>query len=213
MKIDLLLFDVDGTILDSSDDLVLAANLTLAKAGHPKQTKEEIMSYVGFGFDVFMSHLCKKAQGQVADTIKTDFVCFLEKQKDTNVFIFDGVKETLDFFKDKKKGVITNRSQAFAVSTLKNIGLYDLFDLVSGVTVPEKIKPNPFSIEYVLGVLGIQKDRVLMIGDMIVDIQAGKKAGVSTCAVSYGLGTREDLLAQRPSFLIDDIRELMCLVQ
>ena len=208
MKIDLLLFDIDGTILDSSEDIVEAANITLEKFGYNKQTKSQIIGCVGNGLDAFMGCMVKKATPALLKKFQITFSQVLEYQNDKNAIVYDGVKDVLSFFKHKKKGIITNRSHSFVMSTLKNTGLCKFFDFISGVDVKEKVKPSPLAIENALKFFKIKKNKTMMIGDMNIDIQAGKNAGVYTCAVSYGLGSKKDLLKEKPDFFIDNIMEL-----
>ncbi|MDD4203069.1 MAG: HAD-IA family hydrolase [Candidatus Omnitrophica bacterium] len=208
MNIDLLLFDIDGTILDSSEDIAMAANITLEKFGYEKQSKSQIIGCVGNGIDAFMGCMVKHATPACLEKLKSAFSQALEDQKDRNAIIYDGVREVLTFFKHKKKGVVTNRSHGFVMSTLKNTGLYQFFDFVSGVDAIEKVKPSPLAIENALEFFKIKKNKAMMIGDMDIDIQSGKNAGVYTCAVSYGLGSKEDLLLEKPDFFIDNIMEL-----
>ena len=207
-KIELILFDIDGTLIDSSDDIVCATNATLNELGLKEVSKEQIISFVGKGFEIFMKNLISDKDPKFFINAKKLFSKNWNKQCSKKAKVFDGAFEILEHFSDKIKGIVTNRRKEFAVMSLKSIGIYDKFQYVNGGDSFEELKPHPAAIEKALKAFSIDKQQAVIVGDMDVDIKAGKNAGILTCAVSYGLEEPEILRKLKPDYMVDTLLEL-----
>ena len=166
------------------------------------------MSFVGYGFTNFMKSIFPTQDQKYFIKAKELFASKWHEQCDKKAILFDGVLETLEHFSDKIKGIVTNRRKQFAIMSLKNTGLYEKFQYISGADTLEEVKPNPGSIEKALDIFQIKKEEAVIIGDMDVDIEAGKNAGILTCAVTYGLQKQDFLKELMPDFMIDSLLEL-----
>ena len=207
-EVDLIIFDLDGTLVDSCESIASAVNDMLRKLNLREKTKEEIRSYIGTG----VIELIKKSLGDDhADLLDKGFSIFDEYYKNhpaENSKLYPGVKDILEYFKNKIKLIITNRNIESAKIVLKEFGIYDYFKSITGGDDPSCAKPNSCPLDNAISKLDINKDRVIIVGDMDIDVLAGKAAGIATCAVTYGIGKKEDIVKINPDYLIDNISKL-----
>lgn len=212
INVDLMIFDVDGTLIDSKKDIVTAVNFTLKSLGLPEKGFDEIVSYIGLGVD----YLIKKSMGEENKSL---FVRALPIFKDyyrnhsaDYTRPYPGIVDTLEYFTSKTKVIVTNRDREFAEITLRLLGLDKYFKEIMGGDDQKCAKPMACPLNSLLTGLSTPSERVIMIGDMDLDIMAGKAAGVYTCGVLYGIGRREDIAAAKPDYMIEDISELRGIV-
>ena len=206
--VDLIMFDLDGTLVDSRQDITNAVNFALNEMGFRKKSMVEVTSYIGNG----VKDLIKKVLGERNDAffekILTMFSDYYRKHSSDNSVLYPGVIEILEFFKNKRKIIITNRNYEFAVITLKLKGIYDYFEHIVGGDDIGCMKPSSCPLDKSIYDLKVDKNKAIMVGDMNIDILAGKKAGVITCGVTYGIGKKDDILSSSPDYVIDDILDL-----
>jgi 2-phosphoglycolate phosphatase len=207
-NIKLIVFDLDGTLVDSRSDIAGAVNFTLDKLGLKKKNISEIGSYIGWGvIDLIEKSLGKNHRYFLTQALAI-FKDYYRRHSTDNSRLYPGVEETLKYYKQMRKIIVTNRDREFAEITLKTLGISGYFETIIGGDDLGCLKPSSCPLNRGLRQLKVNKNRAIMVGDMAVDIQAGKTAGISTCAVTYGLGKREDLIRAEPDFIINDIREL-----
>lgn len=205
--VDLIIFDLDGTLVDSREDIADAVNHTLRQLGIREKSPEEVSSYIGTG----VKDLIKKSLGEkehIADRALSLFEAYYRKHSTDKSVLYAGVLDILEHYGDKRKAIVTNRNYEFAVNTLKALGIYDYFENITGGDNLGCVKPSSCPLDDTVHKLKTGKSKTIMIGDMYIDILAGKRAGVLTCAVTYGIGKKEDILKSKPDFIIDSITEL-----
>jgi phosphoglycolate phosphatase len=209
---DLIIFDLDGTLIDSRHDITNAVNFTLRKIGLADKTSTEITSYIGRGVE----DLIRKSLGKKQDAFFSKALSIFEeyyRQHCTDLSVlYPGVKGVLDFFRNKQKVIITNRKYEFAVTVLKATSIYDYFEKIIGADDTGCMKPSSCPLHVIMQRLAINKDKAIIVGDMDIDVLAGKNAGIATCAVTYGLGKRQDIEQANPDYIIDSISELKNLI-
>jgi phosphoglycolate phosphatase len=201
------LFDVDGTLLDSAADIVGAIQGALAAAERPKAVDFDFLKHsighhlaVPFG-EIFPDY----SSEQIDEMIRQYRVLYLARgHKMTHVY--PGVPEALAALPGRKS-TATTKGTPTTRAVLEQFGLIQYFDHVQG-TDGFPYKPAPDVILTALAVLGARPEDCLMVGDSAADMEAGKRAGVKTCAVRYGYGKVEDLARFTPDYWIDDLREL-----
>jgi len=211
--IDVIFFDVDGTLVDSRKDIVKAINYTLRKLGLKERPGGQIVSYIGTG----VKDLVKKSLGsENADLSDEAFKMFsdyyLAHATDESK-LYPHVKETLEHFKTKRKFVLTNRYKRFADITLRGLGISDYFEDIIGGDDENCLKPSRCVLDGFFKKLKINKARAMMIGDMTIDIMTGKNSGIKTCWVTYGLGKAEDVIPIKPDYIVDDIIKLKDIIR
>lgn len=204
----LLIFDLDGTLIDSEGDLALSMNATLREFGRAALPEEVIASYVGQGVLV----LVRRAFGAEAseEIIERAATYFLEYYRDhmlDHTVPYAGVREALDDLRPRRMAVLTNKPVNFSRQIIAGLKLDGYFSFVYGGNSFEQKKPDPVGILRLMADTGVPADRTLMIGDSDTDIQTGRNAGVWTCGVTYGIGSHT-LQSARPDLLLGDLREL-----
>ncbi|MBI2986505.1 MAG: HAD-IA family hydrolase [Deltaproteobacteria bacterium] len=207
-RIDLIMFDLDGTLADTGQDLADAVNYVRSRLHLAPLDDRLVYSHVGRGAEhLLRGSLPEKCQDRFQEVMGLFLKRYESHLLDTTV-LYPHVKETLDYFREKKRVVVTNKLHRFTVLVLRGLGIEDYFDaILGGDSVPQK-KPDPGPLNQVLTTFGVRPVKALMVGDGGMDIEAGKRAGVLTCGVTYGLGDKEELAAAKPNFLVDDLRQL-----
>lgn len=207
-QIDLLIFDLDGTLVDTRRDIANSVNFARNQLGLPSLELTKVMQYVGDGLQKLLERSIPEEQW---DKIDEAILLFRNHYRDHLLdfsSFYPGIDDVLHHFLDKKMAVVSNKPVAFTRSILEGLGIENGFDCVIGGDSLPSMKPNPEPILTVLNRLSVNPEAAVMIGDSPSDIKAGHSAGTLTCAVTYGYRSKELLEESRPDFLIDDSREL-----
>ncbi len=213
IAIDYIFFDVDGTLVDSRKDIVNAMNYALKKLGVNSRPEHEIVSYIGTGVkDLVRKSLGPRNIALTEEGVKI-FSDYYTKHATDETKIYPHVKEILDYFKNKRKFVLTNRYSQFADITLNGVGIRKYFEDILGGDDENCLKPSACVVDRALPRLKIDKAKSMIVGDMAIDIQTGKNSGIKSCWVTYGLGKFEDVKALKPDYIVDDILELKNIIK
>lgn len=208
MKIDLIIFDLDGTLINSKLDIANSVNYMLEKLQLETLHNETIYTFVGNGVgNLVKSSLTEDHFDKFDDAMALFRQHYSEHLLD-NTVLYDGITDILDHYKSKKKAVVTNKEGGFSRHILNYFSISDCFDeIVCGDAFPRK-KPNPDQINAVIENLSVKRDNTLIIGDGDADIKAGKNANIHTCGVTYGFGSREILESMGADTIIDNISDM-----
>jgi len=212
LPIDLLVFDFDGTLTDSIPPAIESIQAMLKELHLPVKTAEEINPHVGFGEIALVAGAIGSDDPALIQTARELYFKHYTQEGIKKVALFPHVREMLDFFKEKSKAIISNKRDLFVRMILQQHGLLDYFCEILGGDTSPCLKPDPCALLRILRDNQIDAERTLFIGDMTVDVETGKNAGVHTCAVTYGFDPRSKLEKSRPDFLIDDLIELKELI-
>jgi len=208
-KIDLILFDLDGTLIDSLDDLANATNHMLLSLGRPAATREQVRSYVGQG----ARRLVERAMPDAAlDEIEQGLLLFLDYNEEHIVDrtrLYPGAAEMLTALRDAglALAVVSNKNVALCTKVLTTLEADGFFDCVIGADSLAERKPSPEPLLKVLRDLGVPPERAVMVGDSINDIAAGQAAGMATIGCTFGYGELAEI--EDADFLIDSLPELL----
>ncbi|MGH7233168.1 MAG: HAD family hydrolase [Nitrospiraceae bacterium] len=205
--IDLLIFDLDGTLIESKWDIAASVNLTLKDLDLPVRDQDEIFSFVGDG----VKRLLRLSVGeenldQYQEALKIFRGHYLTHCLDCTKF-YPGIETVLTHYADKQKAVATNKSLEYTTKILEGLGAHHFAHVVGGDN-GYGLKPEPGMLLKIMEVLGVEKDRAVLIGDSTNDINGGHNAGIRVCAVGYGMGNREKMTACRPDWFIEKPEEL-----
>jgi phosphoglycolate phosphatase len=204
MSIKLIIFDLDGTLVDTSRDITNALNHALTSHGLNSLTVKETKRLVGEGITRLVEKIIGENKAEEREEIIKKFLAYYEEHLVDFSYSYPDVKETLKTLKGYKKAVISNKRESLSKRVLENLDLLRYFDMVVGSdTTPER-KPSPVPILYVLEHFHFQPDEAVIVGDSNFDIEAGKNAGVKTVAVTYGFREKEYLI--NADYLIDNIK-------
>lgn len=207
---DLLVFDLDGTLIDSKLDLAEAVNATRAHLGMPALDIGRISTYVGNGAPV----LIRRALGDQApeSQLEEALEFFLEYYREHSLDrtrLYPGVRASLDRLRDagKRMAVLTNKPLAMSRTIVDGLGVGAHFFRVYGGNSFDHKKPHPVGVETLMAESGIGRALTLMTGDSGVDIQTARNAGVRSCGVTYGFAP-ETLADPAPDLLVDRMEDL-----
>lgn len=203
-----LIFDLDGTLIDSKLDLALSVNAMLAHSGRPASSHEEIYGLVGNGAPT----LVRRALGEGASDVEVDaalayFLSYYREHMLDNTVLYPGVAECLASVEKYSLAVLTNKPVRFSVAIIEGLGVARYFQYVYGGNSFEKKKPDPIGVETLLRDFAAAPKEAMIIGDSEVDIQTARNAGTWACGVTYGLGS-ERLPHCEPDLLLDNLMEL-----
>jgi phosphoglycolate phosphatase len=216
--IKILIFDLDGTLADTIQDIADAVNYALEPVIQKRFSVDEVKAKVGSGISHLLESLIPgKRNGQNDDARSNTlseamqrFLHYYDGHLADNTRAYPHVKETLSKLSTFKKAVVSNKREVYSKRVLEELGLLEYFDLVlGGDSVIEK-KPSPVPIFEVLNKFGAESTEAIVIGDSNFDVHAGKAAGVKTVAVTYGFRSREVL--KNADYLIDSFEELLVLL-
>ncbi len=215
----LLIFDLDGTLVDTSKDITNAINYALEPFEIKPFSVEEIKTMVGSGITRLIESLIpplkisqdSKLQSNPKEEALERFFEHYSRHLLDNTTAYPLVKETLSKLGAYKKAVISNKRESLSKRVLEGVGLSGFFDIILGSdSVPEK-KPSPVPILEILKRLGVSRDETVITGDSNFDVEAGKAAGIKTIAVTYGYRSREVL--KDADYMIDSFEELLSVIK
>ncbi len=212
-EIDLIVFDLDGTLVDSRLDIAISVNHMLGSMGFAKKSYEEIVSLIGRGVKELIGDSLGDNNHERFDEGLSIFREHYLKHFLDNTYLYPHVKDVLEYFKSKKKVIITNKNKDVTLSTIDALGIDKYFDAIVGGDKENYLKPDPHYIIKCLKDFGIENERAIMVGDMYIDVQTGKNAKITTCAVTYGIGKREDFVKYNPDYIINDMIELKDIIK
>ncbi len=207
IKTELIIFDLDGTLVNSCEDIRQALNHCFTKRGIQGFSYEEVRQMVGEG----VNRLIEKAMSarNVSMPIQELLECFVSYYNEHIADfsqLYPDVKETLEALKDFKKVVISNKLTALTIKTMEHLDILKYFDFVAGSDTFVEKKPSPLPIFETIKRFNTSPERTIIVGDSDIDIQTGRAAGVKVVAVTYGYRDRE--LLQGADFMIDSISAL-----
>lgn len=211
----MVLIDLDGTLVDSVPDLAYCVDEMMAKLDLPARGEAKVRQWVGNGVERLVRRaLIDRLDGEPDEgAFQRAIPIFMALYKD-NVSkrsqLYPGVKEGLDFLSGAgyKLGCITNKAAAFTEPLLKDLGVYDYFEIVvSGDTLPVK-KPDPAPLLHAARFFNVPASQSLMVGDSISDVKAARNAGFQVVCVSYGYNHGVDIREAQPDAVIDSLAEL-----
>lgn len=212
---ELVLLDLDGTLVDSIPDLANAINKTLLELSIPEKKLESIRNWVGNGVDKLLHRaITNDIDGEAdSDLFNKAYTLFMDSYKNNmceTSTCYPGVREGIDYLKEKniKLGCVTNKSGAFVEPILEKLGLLnDMSIIVAGDTLAKK-KPDPLPLLHAASVFKADPKKSLMIGDSISDVKAARAAEFQIVCVSYGYNHGQDIRETNPDAVVDSLAEL-----
>lgn len=210
MSIKLIIFDLDGTLIDSSRDITDAINYAIEPYGLSPLTTKDTIKLVGEGISRLIEKLLSttifNGNDDVRRTVMDRFLEYYSAHLLDNTDTYPDVRLTLERLKEYKKAVISNKREALSRRILEGLGLSNFFDTIIGSdSTPEK-KPSPLPILKVLAELDVKPQEAIIVGDSNLDIEAGRAAGLRTVSVTYGYRPYE--MIKDADFVIDRIGDL-----
>jgi phosphoglycolate phosphatase len=190
MVLKLIIFDLDGTLVDSRVDIMNAVNYAISPYSMEPMSLEETTILVGEGVTRLFAKLLEKRKVNLdMPGLVARFESYYAAHPVSHTAPYPGVPETLRSLHNYRKAVISNKFRSIAVTVLEELQFSRYFDEIAGVdTFPER-KPSPVPVLRILDLFEVRPEETIVVGDSIYDIQAGRASGVRTVAVSYGYGS------------------------
>jgi len=201
------LFDIDGTLLDSAQDICGAIQTVLGDTDCKPVTFEFLRGYIGLHLLELFSDLFPRYTAEQYDLLIAQYRKTYLARAHARTKVFPGVAEALAEL-GGRKSTATTKGTPTTRAVLEQFGLIRFFDHVQG-TDGFPCKPAPDVVLRSLGELGMDPPDCLMVGDAPADMEAGRRAGVKTCAVRYGYGNPAELAKHEPDYWVNDLRELL----
>lgn len=205
--IDTLLFDLDGTLLNTLDDLCDSTNYALSLFGYPVRTLDEVRGFVGNGVRLLIERALPNGEKDKTDEVLAAFETHYDKNKENKTRPYDGIAQMLSAVCPHYKTAIVSNKYDKAVCDLRD-KLFPQVQLAVGERNGMKKKPAPDMTDYALKMLGSQKENAVYVGDSDVDIATARNGGLPFIGVSWGFRGREFLVRCGASVIIDSPSEL-----
>ena len=206
--VDLLIFDLDGTLIESKWDIADSVQRTLADLSLPPRTPEEIFGFVGDGIKRLLRQAVgEDNQARYEDALRIFRGYYMTHCLDRTRY-YPGIETVLAHFARKHKAVATNKAIEYTTKILAGLGHHHFAHVVGGDD-GFGLKPEPGMLHSIMEKLGVPKERAVLIGDSTNDITGGHNAGIKVCAVGYGMGNREKMAACKPEWFIETPEEMM----
>lgn len=204
-----IVFDMDGTVLDTLDELTKSLNYVFARHGLPALTQDAIRPCLGFGYDGFIDKAAPDAPEPLRRTMTEEFIAYYSAHCQTTTFPYDGIPQVLGRLKAAgyHMAIVSNKGQC-AVSELHDEYFKDYVDFSLGETPMYRKKPAPDMVWEALKRLGCAKDDAIYVGDSEVDKETADNAGLDAALVTWGFRDRDFLESLQPTYLIDTREEL-----
>lgn len=214
-KPDMVLIDVDGTLVDSVPDLAWCIDEMMQQLGRPAHGEAKVRLWVGNGVERLVRRaLIGQLEGEPPDEdfekALPIFLALYAENTSKRSVLYPGVSEGLDYMKSAgyPLGCVTNKAEQFTIPLLKDLGIYENFEIiVCGDTLAEK-KPHPLPLLHAAEYFGVLPENALMLGDSMSDVKAARAANFQIVCMSYGYNHGEDIRDSKPDAVIDSMVEL-----
>ncbi len=208
-----VMYDLDGTLLDTASEIADAVNQTLAEFGHETVSEQQVRDWIGNGTGWLMKTAWHHTEGPLDvpwEKVMERFILHYEATAGTRSSAFPHVLDTLKRAREYgvKQALVTNKETRFTERVLEMHGLTDAFDMViCGDSLPGK-KPDPQVIAHCLAQFGASVGEALFVGDSEIDVSTAKAAGVIVWAVPYGYNLGKPIEDAQPDRIVPDIRDV-----
>lgn len=210
----LILYDLDGTLVDTLQDITVAANYMLAELRLPALTPDEVKPFVGRGVRELIARCLDTDVSDEIDRGLRIYRAHYGQHLMDHSRLYPGAREVLEHFTPPRaQGVVTNKPNPYSTQLLQGLGVAGYFlDIIGGEGAYPR-KPDPAGIQALMSRAGAAPGETVFIGDSIIDVETGRRAGVMTVAVGHGLTDRRELRAAQPEHLVADFSELLALAR
>ncbi|MDJ0805432.1 MAG: phosphoglycolate phosphatase [Gammaproteobacteria bacterium] len=219
-KPQMILIDVDGTLVDSVPDLAYCVDEMMKQLDRPLYGEDMVRNWVGNGVERLVRRaLIGQLDGEPNNAdFEQAYPIFLElyaENTSKRSVLYPGVREGIEYLKTAgyRLGCVTNKAAQFTIPLLQDLGVHDEFELVvSGDSLPKK-KPDPLPLLHAADRFGVTPDNAMMIGDSQSDVKAARAAGFQIVCMSYGYNHGEDIRDYHPDAVIDSMVEVKELLE
>ena len=202
-----MIIDLDGTLIDSLKDLVVAVNLTLKELGYPTRNNLFIQNAVGNGARKLLE-TCLPGHQVADDQTYELFISYYNSNCSKHTKVYPGVIDFLKKTTHIKKAILTNKPIAPTMKIIRSLQLDHFFDLVYGGDSFPYRKPHPIGLKTILQSFNILASQSMMIGDGFQDIRAARAIGMDSIAIVNRIGRKTELLQEMPTYVVQNFHEI-----
>jgi phosphoglycolate phosphatase len=204
---------LDGTLVDTRKDIVLSAQYMTEQMGGPRLTFEEVCGYVGWGLHDLVGKCLQSTDRREMEKGAEIFRTHYREHMLDHSILYPGARDMLEYFSDRFQAVMTNKPNPFSEQILNALGVAGyFFEIIPGNAAHPK-KPDPQALFFMMRKSGCGAGESLFVGDSMIDIEAGRNAGIATVVMSHGFMGEAELKSCGPDFLVRNFDELMGLAK
>ena len=216
---EMVLIDVDGTLVDSVPDLAYCVDAMMSELGMPERGEKRVRHWVGNGVERLVKRaLVTQLDGEPDEALFSKALPVFEALYRDNTSkrsrLYQGVKEALDFLKTTgvRLGCVTNKASQFTLPLLQDLGVHDYFEIIICGDMVERKKPDPMPLLQAAEQLETEPRASMMLGDSMSDVNAARAAGFQIVCMSYGYNHGEDIRDYDPDAVVDSMAEVKDIV-
>jgi phosphoglycolate phosphatase len=212
-KVDLMMFDFDGTIADTAVDLVNSINYTLTSMRLESRPSEQIIGFVGDGVQKLIERSIGEHHSGRLEEAMTIFSRYYEKHMMDHTVLYPEIEDVLKYFNHKMKVILTNKRHYLTVAIARSLHIEKYFMEIVGADSTPFQKPDRRVVDHILEKYNVAPQKAVIIGDGINDVAVAKNAGILSCAHLNGLGDRNALLKMEADYYCESLLEINSLFQ
>ncbi len=209
MTIDLIVFDFDGTLFDTSEDITKAMNFALNKAGLPPASRTKVWSSTGDGTSLLVKRIIGKNNKHLHHIVLNDFIEYHSSHYADYTKPMEGVIDILERFKTKKMVILSNKYKEFIDKILKKFEMDKYFSAVYGKESFSKSKPHPYPLLYTIKKMEVTTQKTIFVGDSLNDVFISKNANVKCFIIPSDVTPIEKIEELKPYKILKNIKELV----
>jgi phosphoglycolate phosphatase len=207
IPIRLFIFDLDGTLVNTLEDIAASVNYTLGQLGNRPIPLDAVRQYVGDGIKMLMARSLGGNTARIDEAI-TIYKDHHRRNLVVHSSLYPTVLETLEHFSSLPMAVVSNKTMEFVGPLIDRLGIGQFFKRVLGADYGLPLKPAPDAFQLIMSEFKVPKERTVIVGDGTTDVRAGKAAGIITCAAAYGFRSEEELRKAEPDHIIHEFSDL-----
>ncbi len=205
----LMIYDLDGTLVDTRKDIAHAVNRMLSEMGAAQLSEGQIARHVGRGLYHLVGSCLDTNDKKKIEAGARLYRDYYSRHMLDNTVLFPGAKEILEYFKGQNQAVLTNKPNPFSQQILEALGTADYFiEILAGDSKFPK-KPDPAAVHFLMERTGAGPHQTVLVGDSLIDIETGRNAGVVTVVVSHGFSAENELKSAAPDGIFRNFKELL----
>ena len=207
-KIELVIFDMDGTLIDSGVDLGVALHLALQEEGYTDHTPEGLTEKIWMGFKHILGEILE-GNTEIEQRVLDRYSGHYKTKMFDNATLYSDVNQLLELLKTKQIAILSNQREQFCHAFLKHFGIDHHFKMVLGGDSLPTRKPDPAPILHICKALGVKPENTLMVGDSPIDLEAGEAAGVMTLGLLRGLTPADIMRKSKAHVFMDRVGDMI----